>query len=42
METLKDVENFIELTKQRIALFENKLQEHNSGISRMSAMAKGF
>lgn len=40
METLKDVENFIELTKQRIALFENKLQEHNSGISRMSAMAK--
>ncbi|MCK9337803.1 MAG: hypothetical protein M0P43_08240 [Arcobacteraceae bacterium] len=40
METLKDVENFIELTKQRIALFENKLQEHINGVSRMSAMAK--
>ncbi|QOG11197.1 hypothetical protein [Arcobacter sp. FWKO B] len=40
METLKDIEDFIDVTKKRIALFESKLKEHESGVSRMSAMAK--
>jgi hypothetical protein len=40
METLQDVENIIDQTKKRIALFDTKLKEHESGTERMSAMAK--
>lgn len=40
METLQDVENVIDQTKKRIALFEFKLKEHENGTERLSAMAK--
>lgn len=40
METLQDVENIIDQTTKRIALFGTKLKDHESGVERMSAMAK--